>query len=207
MKSMSNTFIITLTAAFASLAAITGCQSPPAPTAGQLDQRAEIVLRAGDQVRISFPGAASLDTPPQPIRRDGKITLPVIGEVTAAGMTPTDLQKQLLTQFSGQLLSKEVIVAVVSSSFDVFIDGSVLRPGKLTSDHPMTVLEAIMEAGGFDYSKANTKHVEIIRHQGLGGTYTYFTLDLKGVLDGTDKSLFYLAPGDVVHVPEKFTWF
>jgi len=189
------------------LGGITGCQNAPTPISSLEEQHAEITLREGDVIRISFPGAPNLDGQPQPIRRDGKITIGIVGEVTAAGLTPTELQNQLLAKLSDQLLSKEVLVTVISSTFAVYVDGPVLRPGKIIADHPITVMEAIMESGGFDYQRADTKHVTVLRHKGQGKDYLYYTLDLKQVLDGEQKDLFYLEPGDMVHVPQKFSWF
>ena len=191
----------------AAAAAFTGCEAPPAVPSGAEEQHAELTLREGDVVKISFPGAPNLDVAPQPIRRDGKVTLPIAGEVMAAGLTPVALQEQLVKLLADQLQSKEVVVTVVSSSFSVFVDGRVLRPGKIDTDHPITVLEAVMEAGGFDYGKADTEKVLVIRHKTGAKGYDYFTIDLKQVLDGKKTDLFYLAPGDVVHVPEKFSWF
>jgi polysaccharide export outer membrane protein len=193
--------------ALASLGGMTGCQTPAPPASTLAEQHAEIVLQEGDVVRVSFPGAPNLDTQPQPVRRDGQITLPIVGGITAAGVTPTELQKQILAKLSDQLLSKEVLVSVVSSTFAVYVDGPVLRPGKIVADHPITVMEAIMESGGFDYDKADMRHVQVLRHKGQSKDYTYFTLDLKEVLDGKQKDLFYLEPGDMVHVQQKFSWF
>jgi hypothetical protein len=68
-------------------------------------------------------------------------------------------------------------------------------------------MEAIMEAGGFDYQRADTENVTVLRHKGEGKQYLYYTLNLKRVLDGDQKDLFYLDPGDMVHVPQKFSWF
>ncbi len=58
----------------------------------------------------------------------------------------------------------------------------MLRPGKISSDHPITALEAIMEAGGFDYTKANLKNVKVIRQEG-SQTKNYI-LNLKRVMEG-----------------------
>jgi len=193
--------------AFAAFSAFTGCEAPPAVPSGAEEQHAELTLREGDVIKISFPGAPNLDVAPQPIRRDGKVTLPIVGEITAVGLTPIELQGQLLKLLADQLQSKEVVVTVESSAFSVFVDGRVLRPGKIVTDHPVTVLEAIMEAGGFDYGKADTERILVIRHKIGSKGYDYITIDLKQVLDGKKTDLFYLAPGDVVHVPEKFTWF
>ena len=84
--------------------------------------------------------------------------------------------------YAPQLTSKEVTVEVQSSSFPVYVTGAVLRPGKISSDHPITALEAIMEAGGFDYTKANLKNVEVIRQEG-NQTKNYI-LNLKRVMEG-----------------------
>lgn len=189
---------------------LTGCQSPTTQSKNTLDTAAvrteALILREGDVLRVTFPGAPNLDTQPQPIRRDGKITLPLIGEVNAVGMTPTELEKDLIKRYSTQLVSKEVTVTVVSSAYVVYVTGAVLRPGKIASDHPISALEAIMEAGGFDYGRANLKAVTVIRHE--GGETKKYELNLKTALKATGKNEpFYLKPADIVYVPERFTWF
>jgi len=156
-------------------------------------------------VKISVPGAPSLDSV-QTIRRDGRITLPLVGEVIAAGRTPLILQAELVQLYAPQIVSKEVVVTLVSSSFYTFVTGAVLRPGKITSNQPLTLLEAIMEAGGFDYTKANVKGVVVIRKDAEGRTHNQ-TVNLKRVLDGTDSQPFFLQPSDIVFVPERFTLF
>ncbi len=194
-------------AAFALVLAVAGCATPAPLASGAAEQHSEIVLREGDVIKISFPSAPNLDVAAQTIRRDGKISLPIGGETDAAGLTPGDLQAKILKLVADQLTTKEVLVTVVSSSFSVFVDGMVLRPGKIQSDHPLTVLEAVMESGGFEYGKADTKHVLVIRQKPGSANYERITLDLQSVLDGHQTTLFYLQPGDVVHVPEKFAWF
>jgi polysaccharide export outer membrane protein len=161
-------------------------------------------LREGDSIKIAFPGAATLDTTVQ-VRRDGKITLPLGGEVTALGKTPSELEKEVLKACESQLAVKQVVVTVNSSSYPVFITGAVLRPGKLLADRPLSVLEAIMESGGFDYSRANLKAVTVLR-QFEGQTMSY-KLNLKDALTGVSTQPFYLKPSDIVYVPEKFNWF
>jgi polysaccharide export outer membrane protein len=188
------------------LAAVTGCQTPKAsePVETSSDHLELITLREGDIVKISFPGAPNLDTT-QEIRRDGKIVLVLVGEVTAVGLTPAELEKQIVKLYSTQLVSKEVTVTVVSSSFPVFVTGAVLRPGKILSNRPITALEAIMEAGGFIYTKANLRGVIVIRHE--EGRVKNYTLNMKLMLEGKQSVPFYLKPSDVVYVPERFSWF
>jgi polysaccharide export outer membrane protein len=187
-------------------AAMTGCETPQAkaPVAPATDRSDEIVLREGDVLKISFPGAPNLDST-QPIRRDGKIVLSLVGEVEAVGMLPSELEVEILKRYSSQLVTKEVTVTVESSSFPVFVTGAVTRPGKVLSDHPITALEAIMEAGGFDYEKANVGDVRVIRNE--GARVRNYTLNLKAVLQGRQSTPFYLQPSDIIYVPEKFSWF
>lgn len=188
------------------LTTVAGCQTAqtnaPVETAAQ--QSDAIVLREGDVLKITFPGAPNLNDSQQ-IRRDGKIALSMVGEVVAAGLTPADLEKEILKLYSSQLVTKEVTVTVTSSSFPVFVTGAVIRPGKVLSDHPITALEAIMEAGGFDYTKADLGHVRVVRNEKTG-TKNY-TLNLKEALEATQSTPFYLKPSDIVYVPEKFSWF
>ena len=190
------------------LLAVTGCETQTPPK-GYIESTATnhseaITLRGGDVLKISFPSAPTLNTT-QPIRRDGQISLPLIGEVKAAGMTPAELEKKLIELYASQLVSKEVTVTIESSSFPVFVTGMVIRPGKISSDHPITVLEAIMEAGGPDYTKANLKAVRVIRQE--GSVVKNYTLNLKLALQGKQSEPFYLKPSDIVYVPERFTWF
>lgn len=209
------------------LSAITGCQTQSSPFASQnpavtnsiqpvipeagpaaatpdTNNPASFTLREGDVLKITFPGSPNLNNVQQ-IRTDGKITLTLVGEVQAAGMTPVDLQKKLMELYASQLTSKEVTVEVQSSSFPVYVTGAVLRPGKISSNHPITALEAIMEAGGFDYIKANLKNVEVIRQE--GNRTKNYRLNLKQVMDGKVSEPFYMKPADIIYVPEKFSWY
>jgi len=184
---------------------VTGCQTPVTSIAPEDAKYSEVILlREGDKIKIDFPGTQNMESIQQ-IRRDGKIELPVVGEIQAAGLTTSDLEKAIIKQGAAQLVSKDVTVTLQSSSFPVFITGAVVHPGKVLTDHPLTALEAVMEAGGFDYSRANLTRVGIIRHE--GGQVKNFTLDLKQVLEGKPSTPFYLKPSDIVYVPEKFTWF
>lgn len=189
------------------LALITGCVTPettPVAAASPQKQAESLTLQEGDSLKISFPGAPNLDTA-QTIRRDGKITLAMVGEVTASGRTPIELEQELLKLYGPQLISKEVTVVVASSSYPIFVSGAVIRPGKISVDRPLTALEAIMEAGGFDNAKADLSAVKIVRQEN-GGTKNY-TVNLKQVLDGKSSEAFYLKRSDIIYVPEKFSWF
>jgi len=186
-----------------------GCSTPDQPqfpVAANKPQSPELIkLKEGDIIRITFPGTPDLDSRQQ-IRRDGRITLPLgVGEVLVAGLTPGELEKQLMDRYSSQLVAKTVTVSIEVSSFPVFVTGAVVHPGKILSDRPLTALEAIMEAGGFDYSRADLKGVKVIRN--VGGRLQHYTLNLKRVLQGQDSATFNLKAADIIYVPEKFSWF
>jgi polysaccharide export outer membrane protein len=204
MKRNSNLLLIGILLATAFV--FSGCatdKSMPA-TAGDKSHSASVILREGDVLKITFPGSPNLDVTQQ-IRRDGKITMSLVGEVDASGQTPDALQKKLIELYAPQISSKEVNVAVQSSSFPVFVNGSVIHPGEILSDHPLTALEAIMKAGGFNYTAANLKAVKVIRTE--NGLHKNYVVNLKEVLDGKSDKSFYLQPGDIVFVPERFQMF
>jgi protein involved in polysaccharide export with SLBB domain len=87
----------------------------------------------------------------------------------------------------------------------VFVTGAVIKPGKVSADRPITALEAIMESGGPDYTKANLKDVTVIRQE--NGRSKNYRLNLRDVLDGKRTETFYLKPSDIIYVREKFNWF
>ena len=187
------------------MAAVTGCESPQPKIIEQVSSYiGALKLREGDTIKIAFPGTPSLDTTQQ-IRRDGKVALALIGEVKAAGLTPAEFEKNLVKLYASEIVSKEVNVTVITSNLPVFVSGAVLRPGKILSDHPMSALEAIMECGGFDFAKANTAAVTVIRYE--DGQVKNYTLNLKLALEGQQIDPFYLRAGDIIYVPERFAWF
>jgi polysaccharide export outer membrane protein len=192
-------FLPVCTLAVISLLSLGGCASPADSTsspdnkpggAAVVGHSEVIILREGDVVKVSFPDAANLDVT-LPIRRDGKISLQDVGEVQAAGLTIDQLQNSL--------------IQLESSSFPVFVTGQVVHPGKILSDHPLTALEAVMEAGGFDFATANTSAVKIIRND--NGVMKHYVVNLQRILDGKDAAPFYLQPDDIIYVSERFEMF
>ncbi len=163
-----------------------------------------LVLHEGDILGVMFAGAPDLNTLAT-IRRDGRITLKSLGEFKAAGLTPPEMEKELIKLYGPQLQTKEVSVSVQSSAFPVYVTGAVMRPGKVLSDRPLNALEAVMEAGGFDYSKANLKSVRVLRNS--SGQTEHYIVNLKEVLRGNKSEQFSLKPGDILYVPERFSLF
>ncbi len=99
------------------------------------------------------------------VRTDGMITVALVGELKAAGLTPTQLQKQLTEALKEQLNDPQVTVSVYDVRSKTYaVTGSVKRPGTFALiKEPTTVFEALNQAGGFADNFADKKHISIIR--------------------------------------------
>jgi polysaccharide biosynthesis/export protein len=156
-------------------------------------------LNAGDVIKISFPGAPELNQT-QKVGTDGTMSLPLIGEVLAAGKSPGELQSELANLYKPQLQDNEVLVAVENRAIPIVVSGAVQKPGKIVFERPATVLEAIMEAGGFT-PQADLKRVSVIRI--VKGQHLTQHYDLRAALRGSPTGAVYVNGGDVIYVPEK----
>ncbi len=187
--------------------AASGCNTdlpPIPPEPASTNATASILLNAGDVLQIKFPSAPDMDTV-QGIRADGKITILNVGEVKVAGLTPAEAHDVVLSNSAPQLKVKEVSLSVQSSAFIVYVTGAVLKPGKLISDRPLTLPQAVIEAG-IDTSKSNLKSVKVIRTDSTGHN-AYQLFNLNHFMNGEPWEPFALKPYDIIVVPEKFTWF
>ncbi len=102
------------------------------------------------------------------VRPDGKISLPLLGDVQASGLTPTELQRKLETGFSKYLTDPAVSVIVAEiRSQRINVLGQVLRPGTYPLIPPMTVIDAVAEAGGLK-EFARSKKIYVLRTQPNG---------------------------------------
>ncbi len=177
----------------------TGCgnvnDAPPIPAEAYRSQPSGL-LAAGDEIQLTFSGAPELNSK-QKIQPNGKVSLPTLGDVSAAGKSITNFQSQLASLYQPHLQDPTVIVSLDTAVAGVYVSGEVLRPGKIPLDRPMTALEAIMEAGGFS-KFANPKKVIVVRNQ--GGKNERYVLNLNDTLTGADSSPFYLRIYDVIYV-------
>lgn len=160
--------------------------------------RPNATLAAGDEINVAFSGAPELNVK-QKIQANGRVSLPTVGDVGAAGQSLTSFQEQLTQLFQPHLQDPTVIVSVESAAAGVYVSGEVLRPGKIPLDRPMTVLEAVMEAGGFT-KFANPKQVIVVRNQ--NGRNQRYLLNMNDALSGSDSSPFYLRTYDVIYVKQ-----
>lgn len=182
---------------------MTGCQQPGTLSTGGAVMPAPFTstrLGEGDTVRVAYEGDTNMNTVVK-VQLDGTVSLPLVGTVKAVGQTPEQLRADLMERYKKLLSVNEITVTVVSVSASVYVSGAILKPGRIPMDRPLTALEAIMEAGGFDSRRARIASVSVIRNE--NGKQQHFTLDLKKALTGQDPEPFYLKPFDIVHVPEK----
>ena len=179
----------------------TGCgnvnDSPMIP-AEAYASRPSSSLAAGDEINVAFSGAPELNMK-QKIQANGKVSLPTIGDVSAAGKSITAFQSQLTSLYQPHLQDPTVIVSMEAAAAGFYVSGEVLKPGKYPLDRPMTALEGIMEAGGFT-KFANPKQVVVIRNQ--GGKNQRYVLNMNDALTGMDSSPFYLRTYDVIYVKQ-----
>ena len=135
-----------------------------------------------------------------PVRSDGKISLPLVGEVQAAGLTPLTLEKNIAEKLKNFISEPEVTVMVQQINSQKFnILGQVAHPGTYGIANSPTVLDAIALAGGFrDFAKQ--KSIYILR-QGPGGE-SRLRFNYKDVSQGKNMSQnIKLQPGDTIIVP------
>jgi len=158
-----------------------------------------VILGPGDALEVKFFFTPEFDVS-QVVRPDGKIDLQLIGEVTAQGKTPAQLKDLLLQLYMDHLRDPQIVV-LVQSLYErrVFVGGQVVKPGIVEMPAEMALMEAIMQAGGFDLREAEVESVLVLRHEGRH--WKGYKVNLKPTIEGTASECFFLQPKDIVHVP------
>ncbi len=136
-----------------------------------------------------------------PVRPDGKISLPLLGDVVASGLSPNKLQAKLTERLKAYLSNPEVTVIVREVNSQKFnIVGEVTRPGSYPLFGPMTVLDAVAVAGGF-LEFAKTKKIYVLRRL-EDGSRIRIPFNYQEVIRGKKASLnVELQSGDTIVVP------
>jgi polysaccharide export outer membrane protein len=135
-----------------------------------------------------------------PVRPDGNISLPLLNDVHAAGLTPMELRDELMRKLTDYIPHPEVSVIVNDvHSFKVAVIGQVPKPNRYELKSAATVMDALAMAGGFT-EFASRSRVVVIR--GNGAKTERIPFDYEKVRDGDPKQVnFRLQPGDIVLVP------
>jgi len=135
-----------------------------------------------------------------PVRPDGKITLPLLNDVQAAGLTPMELAGVISDQLKKYINNPQVTVSVTEiNSRRVYVTGEVTRPGSMPLLPNMTVLQALSTSGGFTQF-ARTKNIYVLRT--TDGKQEKLPFNYKEVVNGRKpEQNLMLKPGDVIVVP------
>jgi polysaccharide export outer membrane protein len=168
----------------------------PAPDSPSLPD--EYRISPGDKLRIEVYKDAQLSQSVQ-VRPDGKVTLPLIGDIAAIGRTPIELRNAIGAAFKEYITNPTVTVIVVeATAATAYVMGEVNHPGAVTLLSPLTVLQALALAGGLkDF--ADTKNIRILRKSPAGMQMINF--NYKDALKSATAPI-YLRSGDTVVVPD-----
>lgn len=188
------------------VAATAGAQTqarPAAPaaavgTSGKAAANTDYRLVAGDKLRIEVYKDDKLSQSLQ-VRPDGKITLPLVGDIAAAGRTSSELRDTIATALKEYNTNPVVTVIVVETVPPlIYVMGEVNSAGPQPLKGEMTVLQALAAAGGFkDF--ANTKNIRVLR-KGPTGIQTTLSFNYKDAIRGATSPI-VLQPGDTIIVP------
>lgn len=135
-----------------------------------------------------------------PVRPDGKISLPLLNDVQAAGLTAMELANSITEGLKKFITSPQVTVTVTEiNSRRVYVTGEVTRPGAYPLLPNMTVLQAVTSGGGFTQF-ARTKNIYVLRNE--GGKQTKYPFNYNDVVKGKrPEENITLQPGDTIVVP------
>jgi polysaccharide export outer membrane protein len=159
----------------------------------------EYRMSPGDKLRIEVYKDPQLSQSVQ-VRPDGKITLPLIGDIEANARTPIELRDAIGTALKEYITNPTVTVIVVeATTATAYVTGEVNHPGAVNLQAPLTVLQALAIAGGLkDF--ANAKNIRILRKDPITGMQM-IPFNYKDALKSA-RAPVYLHPGDTVVVPD-----
>jgi len=172
-------------------AAASVASAPPAPVVD------EYRIQTGDELDIVLPLNPELSVRTF-VRPDGKVSLELIDEITAEGLTTAELTDHLLNAYSTELRDPDISVNVVSMAARIYVDGHVEEPGEYVWTRQVTAMQAVALAGGLRDTAAG-EHLLVVR-RGPGGEQQLIEVDLENVEDGESRDI-HLVPYDTVYVP------
>jgi polysaccharide biosynthesis/export protein len=161
---------------------------------------ADFVIGLEDVLTVSVWREPELSVKEVMVRPDGKVSLPLIGDIQASGLTPTKLQDKVTERLKEFVANPTVTVAMLRiASLSVSVVGKVGKPGVYYIGSPITVLELLARIGGFQ-EDAKRKNIQIIRQD--GAQTLHFSFNYNEVSLGKNlKQNISLKSGDVLIVP------
>jgi protein involved in polysaccharide export with SLBB domain len=164
---------------------------PPPPS--------EYRIQRGDELAIRFALNPELDSDTL-VLPDGRISLQLVGEIYAEGLTPAELTEQLRNAYSTELRDPDIAVNVASMAARIYVGGHIERPGEYVWSRQITAMQAIARAGGFS-DTADTSRIIVVRRDKSGAEQT-IEIDIDDATSEAGKNRdVYLAPYDLVMVP------
>jgi len=187
---------------------LTACSSSKKVTAPPISDRGitdEYRIGVGDALQISVWRNPELSTA-VPVRPDGKISLPLIGDIMAANLTTTQLSSNIIAGLESYVRNPQVTVIVANPSSSDFqrrvrITGAVSSPQSLPYRDGMTVLDLVLLAGGPNEFASANKAKLYRKVNGETKVYPIYLGDL--IEDGKVETNYPLQPSDIVTVPER----
>jgi polysaccharide export outer membrane protein len=170
---------------------------PPA-TAPEPDAPSDYVIGADDVLRISVWKEPDLSEM-LPVRPDGKISMPLLNDIPAAGLTPLQLKDSITEKLKKFIADPRVTVVVTAmNSQRIFVSGEVVHSGPIQLLPHMTILQALSQAGFNQF--ANLKGIYLLRTE--NGKQERIPFNYKDVIKGNHpEQNIQLKPGDTVVVP------
>jgi polysaccharide export outer membrane protein len=173
-----------------------GCETALLPLPNPPGPHTVVRLSPGDVIKVAYADESVPDQT-QKIRRDGKVSLPLIGEITAAGKRVITFQNELVSRYQGKLDNNEVLVTLENGTATVTVAGFANRPGVYNFDRPTTVYQAVMQAGGVsDYGSPSNIHLTRI----VNGAQLSERINLRPAIRGEATRPTYVRDGDVIYI-------
>ncbi len=164
-------------------------------------RRSEYVIGVSDHLAIKVWKNPDLSTEAI-VRPDGTITMPLIGDLKAAGRTPTDLKAEVSKQLANFIRDESAVVTIAVTavnSYSFTVSGNVEHAGVFSSPKYVTVLDAVQLAGGLNRYAGS--EVRLYRHD-PSGKMRMIPIDYKAVQEGRQpEANLALLPGDQIYVP------
>lgn len=193
--------ITALVSAFALATSLLLAQTPPAVAqaaapAAVVDK--QYVLRFGDTLNLKVVENEKLEILNQPIRPDGRVSLPMIGEVQAGGLTLPQLTERITKAYGRFFVDPHVVINVAQfRPLDITILGLVHKPGTYQVKEPVRLLQAIALGGGFDTQRSDLRNVMVVKANG-----DVRRIDVVAVLEGKVEDNVVINDGDTIRVNE-----
>ena len=209
MSKQGNTASSTLRRVVVIGSLLAGCASAPPPGPAAFGPptppalMSEYVIQPGDAIDTTFYYHPDNSQQNLLVRPDGKLVLPFVGEIQAAGLTATQLSTEIERRYAVSLRDPKVAVNVKTVNPDrIFVGGEVTKPGFVAYMPGITAMQAIVQVGGW---KDTADLQEVVLLQKVNGTineYRPSKLNLTKVEEGDTKADLVLGPSDVIVIPK-----